>query len=687
MEQHRPQQTQQTSATVPPPPLAPPAPPPVPPLAQWLRMPRPAAEPGIWRPGHVPRPPEDPDRTPTRQLAIGAVASVLGGWVLGGLLWNGYLGLYWLWPFLAVVPESWQGEMSYVVAAYAYYALALAALLALVWRAGRWREVAGRVAGWARRQGPDAAGTPAMPHRPAVPPPHADPAAWPHLRAGGAAAAADRLSGELLAGRMTDVDQARIERAWQESAGTPERVAAFVAEVRRSGAAAYPHPSAARELPGGRTAHHDLVGGQVRVGVGADSERTPHAYRGAGIALSPEVLGTSALVVGPPAVASRIVRPVTESLALLALAGRASVVSVGATAAAATDDAWDVVIRPGRSSREGLDLYGGATDPDAAAATVAEALVGDLGDSRRAAAHLALLLGPHYAAHDRYPTVRELRDLLDGVPGPLETLRSAVRQLDAHVRDLAAYERQAARDASAPLAERIALLDRAAFAGVFTPESPAADFARPLSLRALEQPLRVRVELPEHGHAEAARIIARLAVAQFTDWAAARRDQRFAALVLDDATHAVTPQTVRGLQRLRVANAGLLLGLPGLGEVPEPVRAPLLGAVGCRVACAGITPWDAAHFAEAWGHEWVERRTVTAHEVRADEPLARAFQMIRRWATGRAVTRESVTVSREQRQRWSASDLADLPAGHAVVSMTAAAGERTPPILITTEAP
>src|SRR5262245_20481626 len=39
----------------------------------WLRAPRPEAQPGVWRFGHVPRPDQEPEQIPTRQLLSGAL--------------------------------------------------------------------------------------------------------------------------------------------------------------------------------------------------------------------------------------------------------------------------------------------------------------------------------------------------------------------------------------------------------------------------------------------------------------------------------------------------------------------------------------------------------------------------------------------------------------------------------------
>ncbi len=133
------------------------------------------------------------------------------------------------------------------------------------------------------------------------------PAQWPQLREAGQYEAAELLTAEVLTGRMNDVDCARVGHAW-ETARKEARVAAFSDTVLRKGAAAWVHPSGARDLPG-RAARHDLLDGQVRIGQWTSGDRTPSAYRGAGTALGPETLGTSSSSWGRPAPA----RPSTWS--------------------------------------------------------------------------------------------------------------------------------------------------------------------------------------------------------------------------------------------------------------------------------------------------------------------------------------------------------------------------------------
>ncbi|MFE9255982.1 ATP-binding protein [Streptomyces sp. NPDC006879] len=670
---------------VPPPPTHAPASGPS--ITEWLRTPRSADGPGVWSYGHAPRGAEEPERTPTRQLVSGALISLLAGLLLWSLLWNGYLGQFWVWPLYMFTPDSWvdpEPTMAAVVASYLWYALVIGALLFTFGRLGRWPELGRRLV--APFTGA-AAGARAQPG--SEPRREADPAAWPQLRAAGLDEPADRLAAEIGAGRMNDVDYARIRRAWQSVQSDPSRLAAFAEAVRTRGAAACLHPSGARDLPL-RAARHDLAARQVLLGTVEASPRNPYQRRGTGLALDPGVLGTSLLAVGPSGAGKtrKLVRPVVESLALQALAGQAAVIAVGAAGAPlGPDAAYDVVIRIGDpDSVYDLDLYGGSSDPDEVAAVLAEAFVGPLPgvDTRRGATVLAQLIGPFRTAHGRFPSVPELRELLDGSATALGELRARLEGAgeQAMLREIDARARQqhAAGDLGALLADRVALLDRPAFAGFFDTSGQG----RPFSLRTLEHPLRVRIDLPERGHADASRMLARLVLAQFNASAAARADRSlFVCLVLDDASHTLTAETVRGVQRLRSAHAGVVLTLRSLEDVPEELRTPLLGAVGCRMAFSGVTTWDGKRFAEAWGTEWVEARDVTSRTVFADQPLTRAIHSFRKLVTGKAVTTDAVTVRQVERERWSASELAHaVPAGCAVLSLTSVRGEYVAPLLV-----
>ncbi|MER5568321.1 ATP-binding protein [Streptomyces goshikiensis] len=660
------------------------APPQSPTLTDWLRAPRTSDGPGVWTYGHLPRPAEEPERTPIRQLISGALIALLAGLLLWSLLWNGYLGGFWLWPLYMFTPDSWAATMPAVVASYVWYGLVIAALLFGFGRLGRWPELARRMLGVGLAQAAQGAG----PVRP-EPGGADDPVEWGQVRGGGMGEVADRLAAEVRGGGMNDVDYARIRRAWETVRVDPSRQRAFADAVRDNGAGACVHPSGARDLPV-RAARHDLLARQVLLGTVDDGARNPYARRGTRLALDPAVLGTSLLAVGPSGTGKtrQLVRPVVESLALQALAGQAAVIAVGAAGSQlGPDAAYDVVVRIGDpGSVYDLDLYGGTTDPDEAATLLADAFTGDVPgmDVRRAATALAQLLGPFRAVHGRFPAVPELRELLERVPGAVDGLRAALESAGhpAMLRELDARDRQhgAPGDPGAVLADRVALLDRPAFAGFFDTTAQSRLF----SLRSLEHPLRVRIDLPERGHADASRMLARLLLAQFTASASARADRSlFAFLAFDDASRTLTAETVRGVQRLRSVNAGVLLTLRTLDDVPEALRTPLLGSVGCRMVFSGVTTWDGQRFAEAWGTEWVEARDVTSRTVFADQPLTRAIHAFRKLVTGKAVTTDAVTVRQVERERWSASDLANaVPPGHAVLSLTTVRGERAAPLLV-----
>ncbi|GGX20163.1 hypothetical protein GCM10010297_46820 [Streptomyces malachitofuscus] len=511
---------------------------------------------------------------------------------------------------------------------------------------------------------------------------------WPDLRDAGLGQAADVLTAEVAGDRMNDVDCARVEHAFAAArrGGTS---AVFQDTVLRQAGAAWTHPSGARDLPR-RTARHDLLTEQVRIGSWAAADRAPGPYPGAGAALGPDVLGTSLLAVGPSGSGKTrtLVEPVTEALALQALTGRCSVVAVSAAGSPlGADDAFDVVVRIGDpASVHDLDPYAESQDPDEAAAMLAEALVGDadgLG-AQSAATTLAQLLGPFRAVHARFPTLPELRELLEGEEGALAPLREALTAdgNDVMRRELDARVRQAGTpgDVGRTLADRLALLNRPVFADFLGGGGPG----RPFSLRAVaHHPLRVRIDLPEHGHEEAGRMITRLVLAQFLAVAREGRRSHFACLVLDDATGTVTGESVRRIQRLRTRNAGVVLTLRSVADVPEALHGPLYAAVGCRMAFSGVTTWDGSRFAQTWGTEWVETTEVAQHTVFADQPMTRALHALRKLVTGKAVTTDAVTVRQVERERWSASELAHaVPPGHAVLSLTTVEGEHAPPMLV-----
>ncbi|MEV7217622.1 ATP-binding protein [Kitasatospora cineracea] len=644
-------------------------------LPTWATAPRPEAAPGIYRQHHTPHDPKAAEQasTPAGPLLLRAALNLAVGlfvYLEGVSLVQGLLTTFGL-----TAPGSF--VISLLIAAAVNVALVILVLM-VFGRMGRWGEV------WRRWIAPVLSRTvtevPAEPEQAPV----VD--VWAELRPAGDVVR--RLEGEAVG----DVDYVRLHQAWRTVGSDPGAWQEFAAQVAARGAAACAHPSEQRDLPGGRAARHDLMVRQVRLGTAQDVPKNPVAHRNAGFALDPRVLGTSLLAVGPAGTGktAALARPVAEALCLQALAGAACAVVVGAADADLGPDDWyDVVIAPGDPAAPyGLDLYGAAPHSDEAAARLADALLPDELAPRAESARAAMqqVVGPYRAAYGGYPGVRALRALLagdaEGWAELGERLQKSGRRPEFEA-DLQQRERMHGRadDPGALLADRLALLDRPALAAGF---SGGPDAKPAFAMRALEHPLRVRVKLPERSHPEAARILSRLLLGQFTQAAADRRDRElFAGLVLDDATAAVDAQAIRGVQRLRGANAGVLLLLRTLADLPEALRAPLFGAVGNRMAFPGIAPWDGRLFSEAWGTHLVRETAVTHVPDTSGGTVRRAGRLVRKALSGTTAQTESITTRDVERHRWSPSDLAHaLPSGHAVVSLTSVAGEQVPPLLV-----
>ena len=573
----------------PPPPAAPPLMPAQaakaaaaePPVLGWLRTPRPAAAPGIWTYGHAPRPAEEPDRVPLRQLVSGAVISFLCGWLLWSLLWNGYLGSYWLWPLLLLTPDSWRE--------------AAATRWSTSGRPTSLRPVPRSAGRRLRPPGPLARTRPPLPgsRAPAPSPPGAG--RGPRARRGPRAMA--RAARPGCPGRSREAGRGGSRRPDERRGRGPDRTRMAFGAVRqelprrlhRHRAAARrrglcPPLGAARPAPQDRPPRSAHPPGPDRHRRRPPAQPVP-APRAPDVALARALLGTSLLAVGPSGSGKtrRLVRPVVESMCLQALAGHRPRSSPSGRPAPTSgpDEAFDVVVKIGRPDAEcDLDLYGGTTDPDEAAGILAEALVGDLVSSCRAATAGAprprspscwapsgrpATASPPWRSCASCWTARRRRSPPCAPRWRTPAEHALLRELDARAR-----QAERAGDVGVLLADRIALLDRPAFAGFFDPTGghPAGLAARPGSPAAgPHRPARAR---PRRG---------------LTDPRAAgpgpvhrlrRRPQPTVrcspAWCWTTPRTTITAEALRGLQRLRSANAGAVLTLRSLDDVPEALR-------------------------------------------------------------------------------------------------------------------
>jgi type IV secretion system coupling TraD/TrwB family protein len=450
----------------------------------------------------------------------------------------------------------------------------------------------------------------------------------------------------------------------------------------------------------GAFGQHLLDVGQVRIGVAVDEPRNPPKFRGRPYALDTDVLRTSMLVVGPPGSGKTrsFALPVLEHLSLQAQAGHASVVAVDPKGQDFTDpDLFDVVVDPtDPSSPWGFDLYGGAESAEEAADRLASALIPPGTSADKAyfvdASKNALYqaLAPFVAAHDgRYPTIGELLALLDGDTAVTQSVRDRLAHqglLDRYGRHLDARARQRARrdDPAASLVERLGLLDRPSLVRLFDGADPDHRFA----MRAIDEPTRVRIVIPESQYPEASIVLARLAVAQFVQVASSPTTNQdiFKALLVDEAGRYVDDYVARGVQRLRAGNAGLVLVTQSLADFPEELRPTIFGSAGCKAVFAGLDPSDARLLSEWWGTHWVPEVTVSRDDA-LSRTVSPGSMSSKGWRSRRETrgtsTRAGVATRKVERPLWSPAEIInDVPPGHALVSLARSDGARTPPVLV-----
>lgn len=505
-------------------------------------------------------------------------------------------------------------------------------------------------------------------------------------------------------GLLSDVDHVRIARALGRAVAEPEWMQYVIDVLRTAGGAAFCHPSGQRDLPV-RYGHHKLGTRLMRLGVVSDEPRNPAELQGGEFGLDQEMLRTSLLAIGPPGAGKTrsFALPIVEHLCLQSLANAASVVVIDPKGDDFAIPGWfDIDIDLANPDGTwGFDLYGGAGTPEEAADRLASALLppgvsADVTyymDSAKNALYNAI--APFHAANDRYPTVRQLLEMLHGEGPTPQSVRGKLKNQGRlkeyqHLLQSRTHQRGRRDDPASGLVERLGLLNRPTLIKLLD-EKPDK-----FRMGDINRPLRVRLGLPEGMFPEAARILARLAVAQFVQVASSPQANAdiFKGLVIDEAGRYVDDYVARGLQRVRSRNAGLVLLTQSLGDFPEELRRTVFSSAGCKAVFAGVNPDDATYYSDFFGTHWVEELT-TANTLGETETKGRTGHSTTRGPSGRSTTSHgkasaegtsrSVGASARQVERplWAPGEIInDIPAGHAIVSLARPDGIRVPATLV-----
>lgn len=522
-----------------------------------------------------------------------------------------------------------------------------------------------------------------VPTQPAPAPP------WEWLRPHDPSAAAllDRL---WPTEEMSDVDRARLATALDQAADDEALRAELIAELHELGPAAASHNSGQRDLPGERRAEHNLATGQVRLGRLAADARNVRTIGSGHFGVDTDCLRTSLLVVGPPGCGKThgVAVPIAEHLVLQSLANRASVLVIDPKGDDFDFEGWfDHTIDP-TDPDTGFDLYGGASTPEEAADQLSSALL-PAGVSADKQYFMDASRNTIYACLDlawktvqRWPSLQELLRLMRMDEGDKQTVNNFVggkaADTPAGKEFIARRRRQAAGkvDPAASAAERLSLLDRPNLHRLFDPPKKEHKF----SMGDINRPIRVRLALPEARMPETTRILARLAMAQFTHVTSSPETNRgiFKGLLVEEAGRFIDDYTARALQRVRSNNAGLVLLTQSLGDFPDELLPTVFTSAGGKFVFPGIDPDGAEQFSRFWGEQEVSEFTRT--RTRSASTSYDNWNL----PTGRTKS-QSIGVQHSKRMEalWSPGELsAEIPLGHCVAQLSRSNGVRTPPVLV-----
>jgi type IV secretory pathway TraG/TraD family ATPase VirD4 len=231
------------------------------------------------------------------------------------------------------------------------------------------------------------------------------------------------------------------------------------------------------------------------------------------------------------------------------------------------------------------------------------------------------------------------------VAGPSDPARPVVAQLRS---DLAAVSVSDERDRAGLLQN---LQNRLAFfhAPPFLELCSRSDFR----IDQVTGGERVAFLLPTGAFPAAAKPLGRVALSQFKHAVLASAPGVRKVAVLDEFHNFVSADWGPFLNEARSRDGAAVMAMQSLADLPPERRAAMLANARTVVVTPGCEPGDAAYWADVFGKELRERRSYS-FEHRALDSRRRAH----------------VRVDSSEEYRWTPTEIAELPAGYALIRVT-----------------
>jgi hypothetical protein len=437
--------------------------------------------------------------------------------------------------------------------------------------------------------------------------------------------------------------------------------------------------------------------------------------------LYPDMLRTNLLIVAPPGSGktSSIFRPLIQYLRRIG----ASAIFFDSKGADFPPELFDLNFELGdQATSIKINLFSGET-PAQAGERLGEALIPNLSDDKEYYVNVAkdtcaALVSAHHAVFGFYPTLTQLLlylsepESISGLEGRVENLSQSSEsdqleklRLVAGLKRINSLLTNSKKDTLGSLVTAITPLTTSAASDLLVANpSPGGTESKPEQVFTIEQMLKeprlVRLSLPVAENPRIAPIIGRIILTQF-NFAVLSPNCNKAILkiaAVDEAHNFITASIAKGMAQARSNNAGFMLALQTLSQIPDDsVLDTIFASAGNKLVMAGVGDQDADRFSKTFGELEMpyiahSKSSGTSHSSNTSSGTTNSYSAGRSTTggsssagggstsnTSRSTSRTSNTSSSQQlklRRLFLASEIRGLPQYHAIIESSDAYGRR-----------